>query len=159
MDLKIDTGRYSVSRKRIMNRKINAVLIFVMGLGVFLAAFAILNPMPRLHPTKDSAINATYSAPFGKGFGFVSLQEISEVTIDLREPQKGPKITGKAHIRRLSSSKAESAQVVAEDADPMVGLGLGQFSTQAARDYHAVPYHNRVPNVQYVKAECVLCQK
>jgi len=122
-------------------KKSIAILSFICGLGVFIAALFAVQPIPVLRQTEDPAIIAEYTAPF-----------VQASTIGHRIR------TGKAHVAREAGVRREAMRTVdesetAQTSANQAGLVFGQFSTAAAMNYHTVGYHARVPNLQYIAGD------
>jgi hypothetical protein len=147
-----------------MNNKITAITALVLGIGVFVAGLAVSSSPPILRSTEDSKIAAVcsasdsnsvcYDAPMVQVKTTNDVITLAEVTITNRQTA-----TGKAHARRSDADSEDLAQSSAEGSGSVVSPSNGLFSTAGALDYNPARYHNRVPNVQYVKPTCKLCTK
>lgn len=134
-----------------MNNKIAAIVSLVLGIGVFIAGLAVSNSPPVLRSTEDAKVTAVYDAPAAQVKTTNDVNTLAEVKISNRT-------TGKAHARRADAD-SEEAQGSADNSDSVVSPSNGLFSTASALNYNPVRYHNKAPNVQYVKAACTLCKQ
>lgn len=147
-----------------MNKKITAIISLVLGIGVFIAGLAVSNSPPVLRSTEDAKVTAVcgtasggpansvcYDAPLVQVKTTNDVNTLAEVKISNRT-------TGKAHARRADAD-SEEAQGSADNSDSVVSPSNGLFSTASALNYNPVRYHNKAPNVQYVKAACTLCKQ
>lgn len=142
-----------------MKKALLSLASLVLGITIFVAAILSIQPKPVLRATEDSAIHAAYIAPEVHFAG----------TVPVMAQHGKAKFQG-GRLGLFHGHKA-TAQVVSDDVVPssdtandmaediFAGLGLGNFSTQAARDYRTVKFHSKVPNPQYVRGKCTLCGK
>jgi len=125
----------------------------VLGIGVFIAAVTAATPNPILRATEDSAVRiADFIAPSTQAMTTPSdsIYTIGEVRIVGGGQNTNSHATGQAHVQRTAQDSADNTAELNIE---------GLFSTQAARDYNPAKYHNKAPNVRYVKPACPLCSR